>query len=460
MKFVDNLPFEVGQLVESKSFLEGYRGAWFRCKIKDHKKRCGEHSVALEYSDFPDEKITWINLYRLSPAERNLVSKRKYLMLRPSYPQIYHQNQIPDAGDISEIIAIVDGTWKVGDMVDWFKDDCYWSACITNVQDEENIQIQIPEHPVGEGGSYAVRSKDLRPSLNWTPELGWTVPISEIGTTSCSSVRLVQPKNPGFVKNNDSGTSEKSSLKFSSASVSSYSVAASLPPEILLNSSVSKIKKSIAEPSKLSSHSLETGIMKKHSGDVLSKQKTETSSIKNDGTQMTSFSDRVSVKCLDKHSGDIPSKQSIKNDGTEYTRLSDSVSVKRLDEHSGDMPSKRKNESSSTKNDDTEMTSFSDKRLDKCESVSAGNVASREQYNSCGSLKRLRKSETELNSTFSESIESSIMDLEELVNKVIWLKGALHKGAENSNTMKPSWKFLETRTFTASGLEVEDETQG
>lgn len=48
---------------------------------------------------------------------------------------------MPDTCDISEIIAIVDGTWNVGDMVDWLTDGCYWSAWITNVQDEENVQV-------------------------------------------------------------------------------------------------------------------------------------------------------------------------------------------------------------------------------------------------------------------------------------------------------------------------------
>ncbi|XP_026448467.1 uncharacterized protein LOC113348806 isoform X2 [Papaver somniferum] len=365
MKFVDNLPFEVGQLIESKSFLEGYRGAWFRCKIKDYGKRCGEHNVALEYIDFPDEKRTWIHLYRQSPAERNLVSKRRHLMLRPSYPQIYHRNQMPDTCDISEIIAIVDGTWNVGDMVDWLTDGCYWSAWITNVQDEENVQIQLPEPPAGEGGSYVVPSKELRPSLDWTPELGWTVPISKIGATSRPCVRLIQRKSPGIARKDDLGTGEKSSLKLSSASVSSHSLAGSLRSEFSRGSSVSNIKKS--------SNSLETVVMKKHSGDMLHKRKTETSSIKNDGTE-TSFPDSVSSK---------------------------SVSAR-------------------------------------------NNVASREQYNFCGSSKKLRKSETELNSTFIDTIEASIMDLEELVNKVKWLKGALAYGVELSNAMKPSWKFVET----------------
>ncbi|XP_026395359.1 uncharacterized protein LOC113290067 isoform X3 [Papaver somniferum] len=31
----------------------------------------------------------------------------------------------------------------------------------------------------GEGGSYDVNGKELRPSLGWTSEMGWTAPISK-----------------------------------------------------------------------------------------------------------------------------------------------------------------------------------------------------------------------------------------------------------------------------------------
>jgi hypothetical protein len=30
------LPYKVGDLAESKSLVSGYRGAWFRCKVKAH----------------------------------------------------------------------------------------------------------------------------------------------------------------------------------------------------------------------------------------------------------------------------------------------------------------------------------------------------------------------------------------------------------------------------------------
>ncbi|KAK8592032.1 hypothetical protein V6N13_062622 [Hibiscus sabdariffa] len=53
-----NLPFEVGQLVETRSFLHGFRGAWFRCKIKEISWKNKELGHSLEYVDFPDERIT------------------------------------------------------------------------------------------------------------------------------------------------------------------------------------------------------------------------------------------------------------------------------------------------------------------------------------------------------------------------------------------------------------------
>ncbi|KAI3923241.1 hypothetical protein MKW92_007371, partial [Papaver armeniacum] len=93
---------------------------------------------------------------------------------------------------------------------------------------------------------------------------------------------------------------------------------------------------------------------------------------------------------------------------------------------------------------DKSTSSISSIHGDTCKSVSARKTRPpRDKYNSCRSSKKMRKTET--NSTLSDMIESSIMNLEVLVNRVKRLKGALEYGAEFSTTMKPSWKFLGTR---------------
>lgn len=60
-----------------------------------------------------------------------------------------------------------------------------------------------------------------------------------------------------------------------------------------------------------------------------------------------------------------------------------------------------------------------------------------------GSVKKMRFSETiALNSTACDSIESAILDLEELVNRVKWLKKILKLGI-SSTPQGPTWEFLE-----------------
>lgn len=42
------------------------------------------------------------------------------------------------------------------------------------------MQIELHPPPVGEGSSYEVSFKNLRPSLDWCLDNGWTVPIPEV----------------------------------------------------------------------------------------------------------------------------------------------------------------------------------------------------------------------------------------------------------------------------------------
>ncbi|KAI3814328.1 hypothetical protein L1987_19079 [Smallanthus sonchifolius] len=47
--------FEVGQLAELRSFEEGFRGAWFRCKIKDILLK--QNKILPEYYDYDLEEL-------------------------------------------------------------------------------------------------------------------------------------------------------------------------------------------------------------------------------------------------------------------------------------------------------------------------------------------------------------------------------------------------------------------
>lgn len=48
-----------------------------------------------------------------------------------------------------------------------------------------------------------------------------------------------------------------------------------------------------------------------------------------------------------------------------------------------------------------------------------------------------------LNSMSSNTIEAAILDLEELVNRIKWLRGLLNFGIPLSGTKQPSWEFFQ-----------------
>ncbi|GAB2220116.1 hypothetical protein Droror1_Dr00007759 [Drosera rotundifolia] len=126
----ESLPFKVGDLAESKSFEVGYRGAWFRCKIKDIKHGRDPKHI-MQYYDFPDEN------------------------------------------------------------------GCFWSGRVTEIINEDLVKVELPEPPMGEGSSYEVLCKDPRPSLDWSVELGWTLPPSQGHEKGCLCARLIKPEGQG-----------------------------------------------------------------------------------------------------------------------------------------------------------------------------------------------------------------------------------------------------------------------
>ncbi|CAJ2655400.1 unnamed protein product [Trifolium pratense] len=196
---MSSLPFQVGDLIELKSFETGYRGAWFRCKIIKIREKGGVMSYQLEYPDYPDQKKTYIKVYQISPYNSKSKGSKKELMVRPCYPTIYRKSEKLDVNTISEVIVIVDDAWKVGDLVDWFSDGCYWCGTVTEVFGDDKVQVDLLPHPLGEGDTYKALTKDLRPSLDWSPEKGWTVRMPTAGCR-CPA-RIMNPENSGNVVN-------------------------------------------------------------------------------------------------------------------------------------------------------------------------------------------------------------------------------------------------------------------
>lgn len=62
-------------------------------------------------------------------------------MVRPQYPTIYYESQMPDINSIQEVIVVITGSWSVGDLVDWWTDDCYWSGKLTKLLGDGKAEV-------------------------------------------------------------------------------------------------------------------------------------------------------------------------------------------------------------------------------------------------------------------------------------------------------------------------------
>ncbi|XP_010274847.1 PREDICTED: uncharacterized protein LOC104610075 isoform X3 [Nelumbo nucifera] len=431
------LPFKVGQLAESKSFIKGFRGAWFRCKIKEIGTRKRQTGYMLEFYDYPDDKEEWTKSYEKPQTHRTKSKGQKMeLMVRPCFPPIYHENQMPDASSISEVVAIVDNVWKVGDLVDWWYTDCYWSAKITRILGEDKVQVELPKCPVGEGGSYEALCKDLRPSLDWSPEHGWTVPISKDGETCRYCARLLQPYQ---VIQNKSGAplwrigcflapTDKEREEEPTTGGEAYGIV----PSVSSHSSAGFLSSDRSE------HPPAEEAQRQPSEDLVCKE-TETNN-----TEMESKLEVVPSVSSHSSAGFLSSDRSEHPPAEETQRQpSEGLVCKETETNNTEMDSKLGDRS-------MEKASLSDSVSSSDKDVSAANkqttVRARYSYTTS---KRMRSSGKEyLNSTFSDTVESTILDLEELANKIKWLKGLLQSGFPLSNATRPSWKYFDNRELS------------
>ncbi|KAL2651351.1 hypothetical protein R1flu_019479 [Riccia fluitans] len=188
------LTFTIGREVESKSHAQGYRGAWFRCRIEDiDRGGRGQLRFKLRYLNFPDEALHWSQAYQQKQRGNAATFE---LMLRPPMPPVVTEHDFPDV--MYDGLAVVIRPWEVGDLVNFWCDDVWWECFVSDILDQETVKVSLFKPPLGEGGQHIVKGKALRPSLVWTLADGWSVPLSKKNSQCSRLVRLSAglPKSP------------------------------------------------------------------------------------------------------------------------------------------------------------------------------------------------------------------------------------------------------------------------
>ncbi|XP_019259228.1 PREDICTED: uncharacterized protein LOC109237385 isoform X1 [Nicotiana attenuata] len=374
------LPFKVGQFAEARSFRSGFRSAWFRCKIKEINHKRGHWNARLEYFDYPDEKLTWMRLFQMPPYNIGKSKEKKQLMLRPQYPPIKLKNEVSGVSSISDAMIVVDGNWQVGDLVDWWANGCYWSGQLTKLLGNSKAEMALTPPPIGEGALYEIHFKDLRPSLDWSPNFGWTVLASQYGDSVRRCAQLIQPVNqalgrfPALEIHSMSEGRKDSQAKAGSSS-------------------------NLSSPTNLYANSLPGS--------------EETKDFKTTG-----LVEQSSIIDLPKEAANT-SKKVSRSDINSGSQLGDKLAKE---------------------------ASWSDNGSTSCIAIDQAKTAETTEnfYLSSCPLKKFRTSDgVRLHSMGSDSTEAVILDLEELANKIKWLKGLLEFGKPVSNANRPSWKFVE-----------------
>lgn len=64
-------------------------------------------------------------------------------MVRPQYPSTYDEISLPLVEGIMEVSVGIDDVWKVGDLVDWLTDGCFWTGRLTQVFNDGNAEVRL-----------------------------------------------------------------------------------------------------------------------------------------------------------------------------------------------------------------------------------------------------------------------------------------------------------------------------
>ena len=63
--------------------------------------------------------------------------------MRPCYPTIHLESDMPNMSTISEEVVIIDGIWMIGDLVDFLADGCYWSGTVIKILEDGKFKVII-----------------------------------------------------------------------------------------------------------------------------------------------------------------------------------------------------------------------------------------------------------------------------------------------------------------------------
>ncbi|KAJ3669446.1 hypothetical protein LUZ60_011396 [Juncus effusus] len=396
-----NLPFKIGEEIEVRSFMRGYRGGWFRCKIQDIKMKRGHvEEYCVEHCDFPEEELTWTKPY-VTPR-KDLWFKTE-LMVRPPFPSFLKVSELAEQDPATDIKAVVADAWRVGDSVDLWYEDVYWSGKITRFLNDGLVEVELPKPPIGEGGLYSGSIMNLRPTLHWSPKTGWTVPISTVNGESWYTARMINTRDSEWV-------SKANDLKEEILSCSNATSGAPAEPSNSELSPLINTKKPGSERvSKANDLKTNNGVKKETpscSNATTSNAPVEPSKSNTEASGSMSSSDSEFLQFTRKNANKKAKHGIVLSDDDDISK----------DEKKNDDIGNNKNDNGRNDNDLKDGDDF------------VGRICS---SNSSKAYVRQR-----------DPIDSSIMELEELANKLRWMKGALEFGVRWSKDVKPSWKFL------------------
>ncbi|KAF3644072.1 putative cellulose synthase-like protein G2-like [Capsicum annuum] len=355
-----------------------------RLEIHKISFRRGHWNALLEFFDYPDEKLTWTKLYQYPPYNVGKSKEKMQLMLRPQYPSVKLKIEISDISSVSEATVVSDGNWQAGDLVDWWANGCYWSGRLIKLLGSNEAELALTPPPVGEGASYEISFKDLRPSLDWSPDFGWNLPTSQEATGSSFENSLLQECKDG------DGVRQCARL------IQPVNLAFGRFPAVEI-------------------HSMSDG-------------RTGSSSDLSFATHSSASLSPVSDKKTDFKTTEL----------AERPPISDLPKKSRSCSHTGDESAKE--------------SSSSDKDASSCIGVDPAKASAEPtdnfNYSSCPFKKCRTSDQNQLHSMGSDTTEAAIMDLEELVSKIKWLKGLLEFG--RPPVAKRTWKFVEHHTSSGN----------